>query len=287
MVNKFDNVQYPDIADQYNLRYLRENLLEASWFDPRELLLVIYDDKVAGYAYMWLAMDMHRLRIEFDPYMSHSYIHMLLDIIMKFVRDRVLVEKGNSLVRVVLSYEYRFLHNVLKQYLLPIYIDYTGSLMKLNIEKYGSIVREDRTSNIRFRFGSLELVKDVVEIYNDAFSKYPWFTPWVVEDAERYYDTHGLKCFVAYVDDDPAGYVDFMVYKNIRGEKVSYIYTLAVKNKYQGKGLGKALTREAIQYLINNDIYDIYLDAVGGLEKLYSGLGFVTIARSVSYIISI
>jgi len=92
---------------------------------------------------------------------------------------------------------------------------------------------------------------------------------------------------IAYLNNEPIAYCDASLYRSISGKKTAYIHTLAVKKKYQGRGIGSFMLYELIERVIREGYRDIYLDSVKGLEGYYLKRGFDVVARSISYIIHV
>ncbi|MET1159513.1 MAG: GNAT family N-acetyltransferase [Thermoprotei archaeon] len=289
MLNEFVRVEYPDVGQEYNIGELYDTWFNASWFNPLDMCLAVGNGSVYGYSYVRVDTVPPRVIIRFDPRLSNSVVTNVVTGLLECSRHRLLsYGMTTPLVQLMASYEYRLLDRVYRSIFSHVIAKYTATLMKLDTKRYRvfrSKLGERR--DLVFRHRGLESIKDIVEIYNDAFSIYPWFYPWSVEDAERFYKRYQNEIFaiIAYSSDEAIGYCDYRVYENISGSRIAYIYTLAVKKKYQRRGVGTALLVKAIDYLLSSGIRDIYLDAVEGLEKYYLERGFTIINNSVSYII--
>ncbi len=285
--NEFVEVEYPDVGSPTSVEEFRDTWFNASWFKPEDFCLVVENERVLGYGYMWLSSDMFRAMLRLRPSLTKSYQLMVVEKIIEWFRKKVVREGYTGLTRLRLGYEYRFLHNLLRELIEPITVDYTATFMKLDINKYRGLASKTNYGDLEIIRGGLEHVKDIVEIYNDAFSQYPWFIPWELEDAKRFYRDRLDKMivFLAYKSGEPIGYCDGEIYTSISGARVGYVYTLAVKRKYQGKGVGTKLLYKLIDEMIRGGYTNIYLDAVDGLEKYYMRRGFQIVTRSLSYII--
>ncbi|OYT37667.1 MAG: hypothetical protein B6U89_07015 [Desulfurococcales archaeon ex4484_58] len=289
LINRFNRVEYPDVGNPVSVEKYRRTWFEASWFKPSDLYLFILDDKVVGYLYAWISSDMLRSQLVVDPLLPYSIKENLLDEIFKWLRNKVLVEGTNNVVRIRAGYEYRFLHNFLMKRVSPVIIDYTATLMKFDPSKLGSLKRRIdeymATSSVSVEKGDISDVDKVVEIYNDAFSIYPWFITWKVEDARRFYREHKLILYIAYINGEPVGYCDGEIYNNLFGDRIGYVYTLAVKRRFWGKRIGSILLYHMLREFIEQGIEDIYLDSIEGLERYYGRRGFNIVTRSLSYIL--
>ncbi len=288
MINRFKEAEYPDLGVRETIDELYNTWFKATWFKPCDYMLILLNDRVVGSTYMWLSNDMFRAMINIDPYLVDNVKYMVLEEIVNWMKDKVIREGYTSLARIRMGYEYRFLHNLLSKIFTPIYIDYTASLMILDHNRYRSFSEKTvYPPDIVLEKAGLEDVDKIVEIYNDAFSIYPWFIKWELEDARRFYSSRKLLTHILYVNGEPIGYCDAEIYRNIVGEEIGYIYTLAIKKKYRGKGYGSILLKKTIDTLLEKRVRNIYLDAVEGVEKYYLERGFRIVNRSLSYIVKI
>lgn len=283
ITNEFMKVEYSDIGRYIDLEEFRNKWFNTSWFKPEDFYLVIMDDNVLAYGYISLSNNMIETLIRIHPGLSLSNQLMVMDKIIEWIKKKVL-KYSNCLISFKAGYEYRFLYNLLMKTIHPILKLHEWTLMKLDVKKYNELVCERFNDKIVFLPGSLENIKDLVEVYNDAFSEYPWFTSWDLGDAIRYYKSRikNTILFLAYRDNEVIGFCDTLVYTNVSGLKTGYINILAVKKKYRGKGVGSALLCKTIEELYRLGYQNIYLDSIPGLEKYYSRRGFKIIVREVS-----
>ena len=124
-----------------------------------------------------------------------------------------------------------------------------------------------------------EAASRISEIYNDAFSTYADYWPWSTEAVKRYYSNlftrHKAVVYMAETPDGRAvGFIESYVFHSLSGLKVGYHNLLAVKRKYQGKGVGSRLLLAAEKWLLNENVDKIVLDAEPEAYSLYSRLGY-------------
>jgi ribosomal protein S18 acetylase RimI-like enzyme len=95
---------------------------------------------------------------------------------------------------------------------------------------------------------------------------------------------HPAGIFVAEVDGRPAG---FIAARPDYDTKIAGIPDMAVHPHYQGKGIGTALIKTALDYLVSQGMQYVRIETleqntVG--QKLYPRMGFEEIARQIHYI---
>jgi len=76
-------------------------------------------------------------------------------------------------------------------------------------------------------------------------------------------------CFVASMNGEDVGMVGSISYREI-----GYLGNLIVRPEHRGKGIGATLMKEAMEYLLENGVEAIRLDAVPKAIPLYERLGF-------------
>ena len=107
------------------------------------------------------------------------------------------------------------------------------------------------------------------EEFNELFSSVDWGT----RDSEKINKHRKMSCFsvCAYDNDKIVGMA------RVLGDGSYYtVYDVVVKQKYQGKGIGKILMTEIIKWYksIEDDDTYLYLGASYGKEKFYEKFGF-------------
>jgi len=137
----------------------------------------------------------------------------------------------------------------------------------------------------RVREGGVEDYRVVADIYNDAFSVYPWFREWSYDDAKRHLERRRPLLLIAEtLEGEPAGFVAVRVFRALDGRDSAYVSTLAVARRFQRRGLGRALLAQALAKVLKQGVKldRVFLDSVEGLEEYYGSLGFRGVRRYVS-----
>ncbi|NPA98636.1 MAG: GNAT family N-acetyltransferase [Crenarchaeota archaeon] len=247
---------------------------DASWFEPDKFVTVYTMNRPAGFAFIWWKHGRIRINPYIDPELPIEIAVRALETMFSWTR--YLAKTSNSyVVQVYAGPEHGYLHRLttkimgVGRYIISSYI--------MVAPEHIPIDKECRAQIQEYRKG---MEKAIAEIYNDAFSIYSWFIPMKPGDVEKIYGSKRIKALIAYIDDEPVGYVDFM--SRGTGIRAGYIYTLAVKRKYQGHGVGRALLSRAIELLRKSGYSIVYLDAYSDVVGYYMGLGFRIIRRYVN-----
>lgn len=90
------------------------------------------------------------------------------------------------------------------------------------------------------------------------------------KDVERMLRYNPLGCFIAEVNEKPAGHVFSVNYG-----KLGWIGLLIVKAENRGKGLGTSLTKKALDHLVSSGVETVKLEAAPAAAGLYRKLGFI------------
>jgi ribosomal protein S18 acetylase RimI-like enzyme len=99
------------------------------------------------------------------------------------------------------------------------------------------------------------------------------------EDIKRVFDFEPKGCFIAEVDNKPAGHVFAITYG-----KLGWIGLLIVKTEHRRMGIGRLLMTKAEEYLLSRDVETVKLEAVPEISDLYRKLGFVEEYDSFRYV---
>jgi GNAT superfamily N-acetyltransferase len=89
-------------------------------------------------------------------------------------------------------------------------------------------------------------------------------------DWRRYLDLQPDGCFVATLDDIPVGTLTTCIFG-----PVAWIAMVLVDANHRGRGIGKSLMRHALEFLDNQGVRTVRLDATLLGQPLYEKLGFV------------
>jgi len=280
----------PDTCHRVDVDFIRRMWYGASWFNPENHFLVFLGDKLVGYVWAEFSSRRGSANVCIDPDLSIDVRRMVLDRVFDEIRGEALRRGRSPIIVFHAGREYGELYYLLKSIREPLLIEYSGVLMELDaLDKRflleGSRSREDV---IVRREDGIEKAGTIAEIFNDAFSVYPWFMEWSVDDARKWYKLHKMTVFIAYSGKgEPLGYCDISIYENYYGERAGYLRTLAVKRSYQGRGIGTYLLYQAIKEVMETGVSKIYLDAVYGIEKFYSRRGFKPVHRYARFIYEI
>jgi ribosomal protein S18 acetylase RimI-like enzyme len=90
------------------------------------------------------------------------------------------------------------------------------------------------------------------------------------DDLLRMYEYEPKGCFIAEVDQKPAGHVFSVIYG-----KLGWIGLLIVKPEYRRKRIATRLMHTVIDYLSQRGVQTIRLEAATGISELYRKLGFI------------
>jgi GNAT superfamily N-acetyltransferase len=98
-------------------------------------------------------------------------------------------------------------------------------------------------------------------------------------DLRRMLNCEPEGCFIAEVDDEPAGHVFSIGY-----EKLGWIGLLIVDANHRNKGIATMLMERAMDYLLGHGLETIKLEAVPEVVRLYRKLGFVDEYDSLRFV---
>ncbi len=270
-------------ATSYDIPWIAEDMsgdemirqwFDASWFEADKFITLYVMGRPAGFAFIWWRNGRIRINPYIDPRLPRGLFIDVLEIMLSWTRLKGL-EKDSYIVQVFAGPEYGILHRAVQEVLgvgRSIYSTYI-MLAPRRIRISGEPVVEI----IDYRPG---LEEAVASIYNDAFSLYPWFTPISPADVAKMYKSGRIRALIAMLDGEPVGYVDFMT-RGI-GVKAGYIYTLAVKKKYHGMGIGRKLLAEALRKLREAGLEIVYLDAYPEVVDYYMRCGFKILRRYIN-----
>ncbi len=271
-----------------------------SWFrsmdpdyDPLETAVVETSKGiVVGYADAWVMDD-------YQP----GYIRVIVDPILP---EPLYTEAYASLLRWAgrtLAYYDRSVNPI------TIYAgrEYSRSHITLESMLGGSLTQVDSGTLMEYR-GSLSnpippglveelvvenpgetVVRELVEVVNDAFSIYPDHYPWSFERAWNYYSTRFGKSkgefFIIVLRNkdtgEIAGMTEITYYDTAAGGKVGYVALLAVRRDYQRRGLGRYLLSRASAILRRIGVERLVLDSVPEARRMYEKLGFSPVFKWV------
>ncbi len=249
---------------------------EYSSFKPDSLGFVVDNSRVygLGYArvvyghtgYLWLCID-------YTLPVSHQ--KQALYILLSWARHKLL-RKRVFIVKISCGYEYSRLYNLVASLIgtCTSVVDYT--LMEYSVLEQKTLYHRVGDSKITIRRGGYRDIPGVVNVYNEAFKRYNWFTEWSVDDAYKWYSSRDIQLYIA-VDKNSGeiiGFIDGEKRIGFDGRVYGYVYTLAVHPSRQGQGIGGKLLRYFLDVLSRDGVREVYLDAIAGLEDYYVRHGF-------------
>ncbi len=247
---------------------------DASWFDPDKFVTVYTMGRPAGFAFIWWRHGRIRINPYIDPELPVGIATRALEAMFSWARNLAMIS-NSYVVQVYAGPEHGFLHRLTTE-IIGVGRPIISSYIMVAPER----ITPEKKCRAEIREYTDGLERIIAEIYNDAFSVYSWFIPMTPDDVAKIYRSKRISALIAFIDGEPAGYVDFM--SRGAGVKAGYIYTLAVKRKYQGLGIGRALLSRAIDLLRRNGYSIICLDAYDDVVGYYMKLGFRIIRRYIN-----
>ncbi len=261
---------------------IRRLWFAASWYDPSELGLLFYSNRLVGYCWAmkrdkgfpWLGLCV-------DPMLPDTIKYNVVETSLSWARWSLDSKGIRGKVHIGVGYEHGYTHYLLKKILASYLEKHTATLMILNRTE-----KKHPPPGYRLREGGLEDVEAIVRVYNEAFKKYDWFMEWKLEDAKKWYEARKPKIIVAETSNgEIIGYVDAEIRMGLDGSENAYLLTLAVKPEHQRRGVGRALlTAMAYELQKTSRVKRIFLDSVEGLEPFYGKLGFKVKRRTLALV---
>ena len=262
-------------------------------YDPRETaVLKTSKGRVVGYADAWAREDYQPgyARVIVDPSLPEPLYTRAYRALLRWAGETLAYyERSIGPATIHAGREYSRSHTTLRALLggtlteavSAVLMEYRGSLEN---PLPPGLVEEVLLEN-----PSMRVVRELAETVNDAFSIYPDHYPWSLERAWRYYTTRfneskGEFFVIAARSRDTgeiAGFSEIEYYKASVGGRIGYVSLLAVKRRYQGRGLGKYLLSRASTILRRLGVEKLVLDSVPEARRVYEKLGFSPVFRWV------
>ena len=170
------------------------------------------------------------------------------------------------------------------------------SLMKTNLENIPSGVGENRCLQLRrFQKGSLEDLRLINWLSNEAFSEHYNYRPDTVEETRYFLEEDPIfkeqEWLFTYLQNNPVGYVGAGIDQKYNEEKntlCGWILSIAVLKPYRLKGIGTRLMIEGMKLLKARGMTEAML----GVDdqnptkaiKLYEKVGFKATRKDVAYL---
>ncbi len=262
-----------------------------AWFvseDPekaRSFAILFEGSKLVGLAWSFRGREGCYASIDVDASRGMEVASLYAKNLLAWARARAEELGCRSVLSVNAGLEFGYRYLVISRALgdAPRVIEWSGTLMKfVNPASVLRVVVE----GFRVREGSLADSEAIARVFNRAFSRYPWFTPWGRSDVERHLKLESTRTFV--IEDSRGNVVGFsmiVLRTSIKGKRVGYLDVIAVDPSYQGRGLGKFLVQRSVEELKRVGVDEIVLDSVRGVEGLYQKLGFTYVRRYLRFVV--
>ncbi|NPA96000.1 MAG: GNAT family N-acetyltransferase [Crenarchaeota archaeon] len=253
----------------------------SEWFDEDSLACLAYlGSQLVGIAFLREAAMYTHLWLAVDPSYEPSYVAS--EVVEWGAREKV--RRGfRKPLRVSAGYESSHVARAVRDALCSYAVRYDTTLMRLT-RAPPSIERPEGYS---FRIASPSDAEQLSRVYNDAFSRYPWFRPSNPSRFEEGLRREGSLCLVAERGGEVAAFCLSRVYRALDGELSGYVALLAVSSSHRGRGLGRYLLKLSVEEMVSRgvDIRRVFLDSVEGLEGYYRAMGFVDVDRYVTFLL--
>ncbi len=266
--------ELPWIAESMYGDEMIRQWFDASWFEPDKFITLYVMGRPVGFAFVWWRSGRIRINPYIDPRLPKGVFINALETVLSWTRLKGL-ENDSYIVQVFAGPEYGYLHRAVQE-ILGVGRNIYSTYIMLAPKR----VRIGEKSAIEITGYRAGLEEAVASIYNDAFSVYSWFIPISPADVTKIYKSGRIKALIALLDGEPVGYVDFMA-RGI-GVRAGCIYTLAVKKKYWGMGIGRKLLAEALKRLREMGFEIVYLDAYPEVVDYYMRCGFKIVRRYIN-----
>jgi len=288
--NKCVSVDEPWTEKPWDLDDFRRVWLEWPTFNVENFGLALLNDRVVGYVFaiddggLWVGLCI-------DPYLDKYLMLRTTNELLSWCKYRIREQGYSGRILIPLGWEYGYRHRLISGVLGHRIIHHVKTwLMKFQGEPIESIPGAGEYKVCNDWTGREE---DIVLIHNEAFRNEPFFQPVTVEMIERWFtSTRYGKPEITLLysqDGDPVGFVVYSVFKAFDGAYTGLVDTLAVRPKYQGKGLGKRLLLESIREMQDrtNRIM-LYVDEHNSRAiKLYGKVGFRAYRRVIRAVVTV
>ncbi|WP_432664350.1 GNAT family N-acetyltransferase [Wukongibacter baidiensis] len=158
-----------------------------------------------------------------------------------------------------------------KKYLIPFVeeSDFKGvyEAVILRLKSYDDLNEIETHDEISFENLSEKNKMHFKDVHNEGFLNSPNGAMLTDEQIDEMLQKNGEKpniVKICYMNDEPVG-----IYELILKRHVGWIEAIAISSKWQGKGLGKLLLKEAVDNLLNIGATEIKLFVISSNEKAY------------------
>ena len=244
------------------------------------------DESILGYAWSWtIRRECCRSFISFavDPELPLCDAIYLTRLLLAWTRHSLLQAqdyRGNLVIVHLGSdlYRYRYLLEKIAPCILE-NIYPSSFLMELSSSRVPAAPRVECSIREAKPHKDKRDASAISEIFNDAFSIYEDYSSWDVESITRYYSSlftrrKAIVLIAETKEGHPVGVIESYIYKSLTGRSIGYHSMLAVRKKFQKKGVGKTLLLMATKWLLENGAERIILDSEPKSYGFYVKLGF-------------
>jgi ribosomal protein S18 acetylase RimI-like enzyme len=129
-------------------------------------------------------------------------------------------------------------------------------------------------------------LEEITRIFVTEFGKKPYFEKWKYQVALakiRNYIRSGSRVYVA---EEEGKVVGFIIFKRVIWDKGDHIYIdeIVVDNKYQGRGIGRALMTRAEEEYDDCISVDLWTHRTAKAFEFYKNLGYKELKEGVTLI---
>ncbi|HIP56713.1 MAG TPA: N-acetyltransferase [Ignisphaera aggregans] len=251
-----------------------ENLFRLSWFSSSLFAVLRLDRRVVGFIRVWMGRSSCEVWLCVDPDLPEVLRVEAVEKMLSWASARCR-ELGTPQLSIWSGYRFSYMHRAIRS-VLTWYVEDVGSML---MRFSGKVVDVEPPPNYRFSVldsVDTEVLRSVVEVYNQAFSIYDWFSPKSFEDILTEFSWLRPIYIVALREGEVVGYAMLNTFRAIDGEISAEVVELAVKPRYRGRGIGKALLHYATLYAVDRlGVRDrLFLLAVPELIKFYYSMGY-------------
>ena len=257
-------------------------LFRSTWFSPGMLALLELGRRVVGYSWVWRSRGGPESSLCIDPGIPEGLRRIGVEILLSWIGRRCR-EKGGGRLFIWAGLRYGYTHRVIRDALTGFVEErgstlmrFSGRIREVEPPRGYEIVRVENPVDER-------VLRGVVEVYNEAFSRYEWHFPRSYDDVHREFARRRPVIFAALKEGEIVGFAELTRFRAVDGGVSVEVAVLAVRPRHQGRGLGKALLHRAVLYAVEvMAVVDrLFLVSVPGLEGFYFSMGFVPWRESV------
>lgn len=250
------------------------NLFRLSWFSSSLFAVIRLGNQIAGFIRVWRGPNGCEVWLCVDPDLSETLRIEAVEKMLFWASARCR-ELGTAHLSIWSGYRFSYMHRAIRS-VLTRYVEDIGSIL---MRFSGRVIDVEPPSGYRFSVlddVNTEVLRSIVEVYNEAFSTYEWFSPKSFEDILTEFSMLRPIYIVALREREVVGYAMLIAFRAIDGRISAEVDELAVKPCYRGRGIGKALLYYATLYAVNRlGVGDrLFLFAAPKLTRFYYSMGY-------------